>query len=97
MINKNSFDRSGQSKHEKLSGFINGSTCAIPTKTILIKMDIWDIVFVGSCSLQGTNIGQNKKNEEDQMAIVIAQGIIIEGVSGQVAYNIIDIDNPKNI
>ena len=47
--------------------------------------------------LRGANMGWNKENKEDRMAIGMAQKIIIEGVSSQIAFNIMDIDNPKDM
>lgn len=42
------------------------------TKNMLIKKDVWDIVSVKPCPLQRPNMGWNRENKEDQMAIKMA-------------------------
>ena len=64
---------------------------------MLIKKDVWDLILTGprpQCENPGL---WSKKVKEDRMAVGIAQRIIIEGVSDQIAFNIMDLKDPKEM
>lgn len=64
---------------------------------MLIEKDIWDLVSTGPCSLHQNPALFSKEMKEHQMAIGIGQRIIREGVSDQIAFNIMDLKDPKEI
>lgn len=96
-MNKNSLGGSGQAKQKLLTGFINWPIWVMLTKSMLIEKDVWDLISNRSCPIRGHNSGWNKENKEDRMIIGIAQKIIIKGVSSQITFNIMDIDNQKEM
>lgn len=64
---------------------------------MLIKKDVWDLVSTGTRP-QRENPGiWAKEVKEDRMAVGIAQRIIREGVSDQIAFNIMDLKDPKEM
>lgn len=86
-----------QAKREKLTGFANWPIWLGITKSMLIEKDVWDLVSTGLWP-QRENPGLwMKEIKEDRMAVGIAQKIIREGVSDQIAFNIIDLKDPKEM
>ena len=64
---------------------------------MLIEKDVWDFVLT-SLRLQCKNTALwSKEIKGDRMAIGIAQKIIREGVSDQIAFNIIDFKDHKEM
>lgn len=96
-MNKNNFGQNSQVKYKKLIRFINQPIWALLIKNMPINKDDQVIIFVKSYLLQETNMGWNKKNKKNQIAIGMAQKIIIKGVSSQITFNIININNLKDI
>lgn len=66
-------------------------------KSMLIEKNLWNLISNRSCPIRGPNSSWNKENKEDKMIIEIVQKIIIKGVSSQIAFNIMDIDNQKKM
>ncbi len=84
-----------QAKREKLVGFSNWPIWSGITKSILIEKDVWDLVSTGPRPAHENPGIWAKEVKKDRMAVGIAQQIIREGVSDQIAFNIIDIKDPK--
>lgn len=66
-------------------------------KSMLIEKDIWDLIATGLC-FKCQNPGLfTKKVKEDQMAIGTARYIILKYINDQIAFNIIDLEDSKEI
>ena len=64
---------------------------------MLIEKDVWDLIATGPRpERQNPNLWA-KEIKEDRMAVGIAQWIIREGVSDQIAFNIMDLKDPKEM
>lgn len=62
------------------------------TKRMVIEKDVWDL----PCAIrENPDPIWEEEVKEDWMAIGIAQGIIAEGVSDQIAMSIMDLENPR--
>ena len=88
---------SNGAKREKLTGFANWPIWSMITKTMLIEKDVWDLIETGPRLLRENPTLFGKKVKEDQMAIGIARRIIVEGISSQIAFNIMDLEDPKDM
>lgn len=86
-----------QAKREKLTGFANWPVWAGITESMLIEKDVWDLVSSGPRPERQNPGLFSKEIKEDRMAIGTAQQIIREGVSDQIAFNIMDLKNPKEM
>ena len=64
---------------------------------MLIEKDVWDLISTGPRPARENPGIWSKEVKEDRMAVGIAQRIIREGVSDQIAFNIIDIKDPKQM
>ena len=97
MAEESSNSGGNQAKREKLTGFANWPVWSGITKSMLIEKDVWDLVLTGPRP-QRKNPGLwSKKIKEDRMAVGIAQRIIREAVSDQIAFNIMDLKDPKEM
>lgn len=67
------------------------------TKFMLIKKDIWELIETSFCPKHQIPGLFTKKVKEDQMAVDIARPIILEGLSDQIAFNIIDFEDSKKM
>lgn len=86
-----------QAKREKLVGFSNWPIWSGITESMLIEKDMWDLVSTGPRPERQNPGIWTKEIREDQMAIGIAQQIIKKGVSNEIAFNIMDIRDPKQM
>lgn len=66
---KSRFGKNSQAKCEKLARFINLLILAIMIESMIIKKDVWNIIFIGPHFLQEANTDWNKENKENQMTI----------------------------
>lgn len=66
-------------------------------KSILMKKDVWDLVKTGLWPKQQNPGLFLIEVKEDQMAVGIAWWIILEGVNNQIAFNIMDLEDPKEM
>ena len=97
MAEKLSNSSRNQAKKEKLTGFANWPVWSGITKSMLIEKDVWDLVLTGP-QPQRKNPGLwSKEIKEDRMAVGIVQRIIRKNVSDQIAFNIMDLKDPKKI
>ena len=87
----------GQAKRKKLIGFSNWPIWSGITESILIEKDVWDLVSTGPRPRRENTALWSKEVKEDHMAVGIAQKIIREGVSDQIAFNIMDLKDPKEM
>lgn len=86
-----------QAKREKLTGFANWPVWSGITESMLIEKDVWDLVSTGPRPQREHPALFSKEVKEDRMAVGIAQRIIREGVSHQIAFNIMDLKDPKEM
>ncbi len=86
-----------QAKREKLTGFANWPVWSGITKSMLIEKDVWDLVTTDPRAPRKNPGLWFKKIKEDRMAVDTAQRIIREGVSDQIAFNIMDLKDPKEM
>ena len=86
-----------QAKREKLIGFANWPVWSGITESMLIEKDVWDLISTGPRPPRENPGLWTKEIKEDRMAVGIAQKIIREGVSDQIAFNIMDLKNPKEM
>lgn len=63
----------------------------------MIEKDVWDLVSTGPRPEQQNPHLFTKEVKEDRMAIGIAQRIIIKGVSDQISFNIMDLEDPREM
>ena len=64
---------------------------------MMIEKDVWDFIVIGPWpEWQNPQLGVKKANK-DWMAVEIARRIIFEGVSDQIAFNVMDLEDPKEI
>ena len=97
MAEESSNSSGNQAKREKLTGFANWPVWSGITESMLIEKDVWDLISTGPRP-QRENPGLwSKEIKEDRMAVGIAQRIIREGVSDQIAFNIMDLKDPKEM
>lgn len=97
MAEESSNSGRNQAKREKLIGFTNWPVWSGITKSMLIEKDVWNLVLTGprpQCENPGL---WSKKIKENRMAVDIAQKIIRKGVSDQIAFNIMDLKDPKEM
>lgn len=88
---------SNQAKREKLTGFANWPIWSMITKLIFIEKDMWDLVSTGPRPERQNPTLWTKEVKEDRMAVGTACRIIIEGVNDQIAFNIMDLEDPKEM
>ncbi len=93
----NSNNRENQANREKLTGFANWPIWSMITKSMLIEKDLWDLVSTCLRPEQQNPALLTKKVKEDRIAVGIAQQIITEDVSNEIAFNIIDFEEPKEM
>ena len=86
-----------QAKREKLVDFSNWPVWSGITESMLIEKDVWDLVSTGPRPERQNTTLWAKEVKEDRMAVGIAQQIIREGVSDQIAFNIMDLKDPKEM
>lgn len=67
------------------------------TQSMLIEKDVWDLVSSGPRPERQNPSLWAKEVQEDRMAVRIARRIITEGVSDQIAFNIMDLEDPKEM
>ncbi len=94
---KESNSEGTQAKREKLIGFANWPVWSEIIESILIEEDVWDLVFTKPQPVRENPSLWSKEVKEDRMAVGIAQQIIRKGVSDQIAFNIMDLKEPKEI
>lgn len=86
-----------QAKREKLTSFANWPVWSGITESMLIEKEFWDLVSTGSCLKRQNPMLWAKEIKEDRMAVGIALQIITEGVSDQIALNIMDLKDLKEM
>lgn len=86
-----------QAKREKLTGHANWPIWSMISKSMLIEKDCWDLVATGPRPERQNALLWPKEVKEDRMAVGIARRIILEGVSDQIAFNIMDLEDPKEM
>lgn len=86
-----------QAKREKLTGFVNWPLWSMLTRSMMIEKDVWDLISQGPREPIANPALFGKEAKENQMAIGIAQRIITEGISDQIAVNIMDLEDPKEM
>ena len=64
---------------------------------MLIEKGVWDLVSTGPRPVRENPSLWSKEVKEDRMAVGTAQRIIREGVSDQIAFNIMDLKDPKEM
>ncbi len=67
------------------------------TKSMLIEKDVWDLISRGPRPPRQNPKLLTKEVKEDRIAIGIAKRIITEGVNDQIAFNIIDLNDSKDM
>lgn len=87
---------SGDSKSER-QWWQNQPVWSRITKSILIEKDVWDFILTGPRPPHQNPRLWTKEIKEDCMAVDITQKIIWESVSNQVAFNIMDLKDPKEM
>ena len=97
MAEEPSNSNGNQAKREKLIGFANWPVWLGITVSMLIEKDVWDLISIGPRPPRKNTGLLTKEIKEDRMAVGIAQSIIQEGVSNQIAFNIMDLKNPKKM
>ncbi len=97
MADESNSNAGNQAKREKLTGFANWSVWSGITESMPIEKDVWDLVSTGLRPKRQNPTLWAKEIKEDRMAVGIAQQIIREGVSDQIAFNIMDLKDPKEM
>lgn len=97
MAEKLSNSSGNQAKREKLTGFANWPVWLGITESMLIEKDVWDLGLIKPQSQYENPDLQWKKIKKDRMAVGIAQKISRKGVSDQIAFNIMDLKDPKKM
>ncbi len=64
---------------------------------MLIEKDVWDLISTGPRPVRENPDLWSKEVKEDHMAVGTTQRIIREGVSDQIAFNIMDLKDPKEM
>lgn len=64
---------------------------------MLIEKDVWDLVSTSPQPKRQNPTLFLKKVKRDQMAVEIAQQIILEDVNDQIAFNIMDLEDSKEM
>ena len=67
------------------------------TQSMMIKKDVWDLISTRPREPIANPALFGKEAKENQMAIGITQRIITEGISDQIAVNIMDLEDPKEM
>lgn len=67
------------------------------SKSMLIEKDVWDLIATGPQPVRQNPQLWTEEVKEDRMAVGIARRIILEGVSDQIAFNIMDLEDPKQM
>lgn len=67
------------------------------TWSMMIKKNIWDFISKRPREPIANPALFGKEAKENRMAIGIAQQIITEGISNQIAVNIMDLEDPKDM
>ena len=96
-MSEESSTNSTQAKRERLTGFANWPIWSMITKSMLIEKDVWDLIATGPRPERQNPGLFTKEVKEDRMAVGIARRIILEGVSDQIAFNIMDLEDPKEM
>lgn len=91
------FTTGTQAKREKLTGFVNWPLWSMLTRSMMIEKDVWDLISKGPREPIANPALFGKEAKENRMAIGIAQRIITEGISDQIAVNIMDLEDPKDM
>ena len=86
-----------QAKRDKLTGFVNWPLWSILTRGMMIEKDVWDLISKGPRQPIANPALFGKEAKDNRMAIGIAQCIITEGISDQIAVNIMDLEDPKEM
>ncbi len=86
-----------QAKREKLTGFVNWPVWSGITKSMLIEKNVWDLVTTSPQPPRENPGLWSKEIKEDRMTVGTVQRIIREGVNDQIAFNIMDLKDPKEI
>ncbi len=86
-----------QAKRDKLTGFFNWPLWSMLTRSMMIKKDVWDLISTRPREPIANPALFGKEAKENQMAIGSAQRIITEGTSDQIAVNIMDLEDPKEM
>ena len=95
MVEKSTFK--SQAKCKKLIDFTNLLIWSMIIKLMPIEKDVWDLVSTG-LQLECQNpILFSKEVKEDQIMVEIGQQIILKGVNDQIIFNIIDLEDPKEM
>lgn len=97
MADESNSNARNQAKREKLTGFANWSVWSGITESMPVEKDVWDLVSTGLRPKRQNPTLWAKEIKEDRMAVGIAQQIIREGVSDQIAFNIMDLKDPKEM
>ncbi len=64
---------------------------------MLIEKDVWDLISIGTQPVRENPGLWLKEVKEDRIAVETVQQIIREGVSDQIAFNIMDLKDPKEM
>ena len=67
------------------------------TKSMLIKKDIWDLVLLGSCFDCQNPTLWIKKVKKSWVKVKITKHIITKSVSNQIAFNTMNLEDPKKM
>lgn len=67
------------------------------TKSMLIEKDVWDLIETGPRPVRDNPTLWGKEIKEDRMAVGIARRIIVEGVNNQIDFNIMDLEDLKDM
>ncbi len=86
-----------KAKQEKLTGFVNKPVWSEITESMLIEKGVWYLVSTGPRPVCKNPGFWSKEVKEDRMVVGIAQRIIRKGVSNQIAFNIMDLKDPKEM
>lgn len=86
-----------QAERGKLTGFVNRRLWAMLTRSMMIEKDVWDLISVGPRPPIENPALFGKEAKENRMAVGIAQRIITDGISDQIAVNIMDLEDPKEM
>lgn len=86
MAEESGSNTGNQAKREKLIGFANWPVWSGITESMLIEKDVWDLISSGPRPERQNPTLWAKEIKEDRMAVGIAQRIISEGVSDQIAF-----------
>lgn len=90
-------NRGAQAKQEKLTKFANWPVLSDITKSMLMEKDVWDLVSIRPRPQCKNPRLWAKDVKEDCIVVGIAQQIIRESISDEITFNIIDLEDPKEM